>query len=101
MKLDLDKNPIEGLEFISGVSRQGEPFVHVFLRLQGAASVPIAQMTPEEMRATSHIGLEAAEAALSDAAVFDLLKKVFHVDDNMAGQFIRALRDHRKDSKEQ
>jgi hypothetical protein len=61
----------------------------------------VTQLTPSEARMHALRILEVAEAADSDAAVFELLTKTVELQDNVAQAFVVDLRKHRDHVKAQ
>jgi hypothetical protein len=82
-----DKQP-KTLWALSGVNRKGDPFVQLKLDDQ-----ILAQMTPAEARNHAQDIAEAAEAAETDAFLFDFLTTAIKTD---AGRVAALLQEFRK-----
>ncbi len=85
------------IEITSGVAaRNGEGFCRVTAVDSDGQSIE-GQLPPDEVRRMALGWLEAADAAISDAAVFRLLKERVGVPDDLAVVFVADLRNFRAD----
>lgn len=91
-----DRPGLAGIYIGSGISQKTEePFCHVTCQSTDGVFCE-GQLTPQEVRQTALDWLEAAEAAIHDAAVYKLLRST-GMEAKMAAHFISTLREHRQD----
>lgn len=88
---------LSGIDVASGVNQQGEPFCHVMASAVDGTQL-LGQLDPFEVRRMALGWLEAAEAAVHDAAVFRALRDDMELESEMCARFIGELRRHRGDS---
>jgi hypothetical protein len=88
---------LTGIDVASGVNIEGEPFCHVTATSEDGLEL-LGQLDPFEVRRMALGWLEAAEAAVHDAAVFRELVSALGVAPSTAAGFVEALRKHRGDS---
>lgn len=89
------------IECSSGIStrKPHEPFIRVRC-MSKEGHVVIGQMDHQTARKVGLQFLEAAEAAVSDAAVFAVVTEDLELDSETAARLVSALRDHRADKDE-
>ncbi len=93
-----DRPGLSGIYIGSGVSgKTHEPFCHVTCQATDGTFCE-GQLDPDTVRRMAYDWLEAAEAAIHDAAVFDLLTKDMSLPEGKAALFINELREHRQDA---
>lgn len=93
-----DRAKLGELRIESGVSAfTGEPFCHVHVLDAGGELLTSGQLKPEEVRVTALAWLEAAEAAVSDAAVWKIMRGRVGLDEQAAATFLAELRASRSD----
>lgn len=89
---------IEGIYIGSGISaRTEQPFCHVTVQSEDGQMWE-GQIEPDVVRRMAFDWLEAAEAAIHDAAVFKMLTTKLSVPEEGAAAFIADLRDYRQDA---
>lgn len=76
----------------SGVNQRGEPFVQLLLD-----GKPIGQMTPAEARGHAHVIIETAEAAETDAFLWDFVRNNLKGTDEAAVALMQAFRTYREE----
>jgi hypothetical protein len=94
-----DRRPgLTGIYVGSGISQKtGEPFCHVTVQAEDGTFCE-GQLDPETMRRMAFDWLEGAEAAIHDAAVYQMLRKLGGMDEGTAVRFIAELREYRADA---
>lgn len=86
--------------FESGVSAfTGDPFLSVEVAFTDGTRRRGAQMTPQQAREHALHVLEAAEAAVHDAAMHKWLKEKVGMDPEQAAAGVHELRDYRTDQR--
>jgi len=92
-----DRPGLEGIFIGSGISAKTQrPFCHVTVQAENGRFCE-GQLEPETVRRMAFDWLEAAEAAIHDAAVYKMLREKMDVPDGTAARFIAELRDYRAD----
>jgi len=83
------------IEWVSGVNQRGEPFIQLAKVQKSGKRELIGQFTPAEVRDCAVNGLEAAEAAQSDAFIMQYLQREMGLGLPQTAAFIAAFRDYR------
>ena len=85
------------IDITSGIAvRNGQGFCRVTATADDG-TVMTGQLPPDQVRIMALGFLEAAEAAVHDAACFRLLVNDVHIDNGRAAGFVAGLRRHRAD----
>jgi hypothetical protein len=92
-----ERRGLSGIDVASGVNVKGEPFCHVAATAEDGLEL-LGQLDPFEVRRMALGWLEAAEAAVHDAAVFRELVETLELAPSTAAVFLEGLRRHRGDS---
>jgi hypothetical protein len=88
------------IDITSGIAvRNGEGFCKVTATADDG-TVMLGQLDPTAVRLMALGWLEAAEAAIHDAAVFQILTTKLDVKEDAAAMLVADLREHRADRKE-
>jgi hypothetical protein len=81
-------------EWVSGVNQRGEPFIQL-AQIRDGKRILLGQMTPNEARSLAMQGIEAAEAAETDAYMWKFFKTRMELQDAQVAAFIADFRDFR------
>lgn len=79
----------------------GEPFVKITLDFGDRSSKAVAQMTADEARQHGLHMIEAAEAAVHDAAMAQWLQKRLDADPEHAAAMVADIREYRADQQQE
>lgn len=90
-----DAVKMKTLSLSTGVSKEGKPFVHMFVDGER-----VAQVSPAEAREHALHLIEAAEAAEQDAFMLDYARRRIGADDNAAAGLLVDFRNWRESRKE-
>ena len=90
----VSKDDLVSIDVRSGVNERKEGFCTIVATAHGGR-ILLGQLTPNEVRDMALRFLGAAEAAETDAIVYQLLADKFHLEDNIIGHFIGDMRDLR------
>lgn len=89
---------LTGIYIGSGISSKTEqPFCHVTVQSTEGTYCE-GQLDPETVRRMALDWIESAEAAIHDAAVYQLLRQRGQMDERSAAAFINELREYRQDA---
>ena len=86
--------PVRSWEWVSGVNRRGEPFIQLVKIIDGKREL-MGQLAADELRELCANGLQAAEAAETDAFLVGYFRERLKLGDAQMAGVLADFRDYR------